>query len=205
MSGAEVVQLVSACIDLTKAIVTIAQTAKDSQGLPPKVSRLFEELPAVQSLFQRALQHNVDLKIQQDTQPGVALVLKHCEQDLQTMNQLFEKICPKVGANSLQRTWKGTSAIVSGKDIKLQDLWTSIRNHLDTLETKHILDIGDQLDDLTKIVRSLADEREATNQYSVAGSMYQINGGTMFHNSGDQATNYQAGGSQSFVFNNRST
>ncbi|GIZ42804.1 hypothetical protein CKM354_000605800 [Cercospora kikuchii] len=119
------------------------------------------------------------------------------------MNQLFDKICPKVGANSLQRTWKGTSAIVSGKDIKLQDLWTSIRNHLDTLEAKHILDIGDQLDDLTKIVRSLADEREASNQYSVAGSMYQINGGTMFHNSGDQATNYQAGGSQSFVFNNR--
>ncbi|CAK1356869.1 unnamed protein product [Cercospora beticola] len=119
------------------------------------------------------------------------------------MNQLFEKICPKVGANSLQRTWKGTSAIVSGKDVKLQDLWASIRNHLDTLETKHILDIGDQRDDLTKIVRSLADEREATNQYSVAGSMYQINGGTMFHNSGDQATNYQAGGSQSFVFNNR--
>ncbi|KAM3425750.1 hypothetical protein BST61_g7681 [Cercospora zeina] len=202
--GAEIVQLLSACVDLTKTIVTIAEAAKSSHGLPPKIFQLFEELPAVQSLFEKFQQHHLH-ESRDNTNVSVTPVLRHCEQDLRSLSLLFENVCPKDEANRLQRTWKGTTALISGKHSKLQELWTSILGHLEMLETKQILDIGDQLDSLNDTMSSMANEHESTYNYNVSGSMYHNEGGAMFHNSGAHNTNYQSGGNQSFVFNSKST
>ncbi|KAK4983212.1 hypothetical protein LTR50_007358 [Elasticomyces elasticus] len=57
MAGVEAiaaVQLMDACIGITKTIVDIARAVGDAQGLPPKLRALVEQLPTIEDLLESA-------------------------------------------------------------------------------------------------------------------------------------------------------
>lgn len=57
MSGAEAIgaiQLIDACIGITKTIVDIGRAVHDAQGLPPKLRTLLEQLPVIEDLLENA-------------------------------------------------------------------------------------------------------------------------------------------------------
>jgi hypothetical protein len=187
MSGVEaitLVQLVDACIGITHAIITIAQAARNDNGLPKKLAKLFEELPAVYDIFEKAKQRNGT--IEDETHRSAKPVLKQCKEDLEALKALFEKICPLDGSSRFKRVWSGAKAEVIGRNTKLLSLWEAIQGHLEILEKKEIFEIGDTLDGFKKAMESLAEEE---------GSRYTNNGtGPQIINEGEGNQYIQGGG-----------
>jgi hypothetical protein len=170
MSGGEVVQLIDACISLTKAIISIGQAVKDVNGLPTKLAKLFQQLPAVQDIFEEAQKANDNLSV--EVRKRAEPTLKHCKDALDRLHILFEKICPREGDKTFKRVWKGTTAQVLGRNSELQNVWMDVESYLDLLQRKQILDIGDKLDGLKETMKSLA--QEESSKYTHTGSGHQI-------------------------------
>lgn len=158
-----IIGLVDACIGITGTIIKIGQAAKDANGLPSKLAKVFEEFPVVQSLFQRAKENNDNIK--EDARRSAEPILKQCKDALVQLQGLFEKICPQDGASSAKRTWKGAKAEIMGRNTKLQELWKEVQEHLNILEKKQIFDIGDKLDALEKTMDSMAQEDSGNVHY----------------------------------------
>ena len=158
-----IVGLVDACIGITGTIIKIGQVAKDANGLPSKLAKVFEEFPVVQSLFQRAKENNDNIK--EDARRSAEPTLKQCKEALVHLQALFEKICPPDDTSSFKRIWKGTKAEVLGRNTKLQELWKEVQGYLNTLEKKQIFDIGDKLDALKKTMDSMAQEDSGNVHY----------------------------------------
>lgn len=193
MSGSEAVAIigvVDACIGLTERIIAICQAAKDSHGLPKKLKDLFEQLPTLQHLFEKAKQNNNN-KFDINARKNAGSALENCEKALGQLEALFEAICPKADANPAKRIWKGASASISGKNSKLQELWKQIEGCLDTLEKEEIFSIGDELSGLKNAVISLAEEDSSKYTQNGPGHMYVTEAGGESYITG--------GGSKSFL------
>jgi vacuolar-type H+-ATPase subunit H len=169
-----IVGLVDACIGITETIIKIGQAAKNAQGLPSKLAKVFEEFPVVQSLFQRAKENSDNIK--EDARRSAKPILKQCKEALDQLQTLFEKICPPDDTSSAKRIWKGAKAEVMGRNSKLQELWNDVQGHLGTLETKQVFDIGDKLDALKETMDSLAEESGDNYKFYGSGSQNINNG-----------------------------
>ena len=163
-------QLIDACISLTKAVISIGQAVKDVNGLPKKLAKLFEQLPAVQDLFEEAQKTNDNLSI--EVRKRAEPTLKNCKNALSHLHELFEKICPQEGDKTLKRVWKGTTAQVLGRNSDLQNVWMEVESYLDLLQKKQILDIGNKLDGMKETMKSLA--QEESTKYTHTGLGHQI-------------------------------
>jgi aconitase A len=169
-----IIGLVDACIGITGTIIKIGQAAKNANGLPSKLAKVFEEFPVVQSLFQRAKENSDNIK--EDARRSVKPILKQCKEALDQLQLLFEKICPQDGTSSAKRIWKGTKAEVMGRNSKLQELWNEVQGHLGTLEMKQVFDIGDKLDALKETMESLAQDNGDNYNFYGSGSQNIHNG-----------------------------
>lgn len=172
-----IVQMVEACIALTKLIIDIGQAAKNAQGLPKKLAGLFDQVPLLKGLFEKAKENSskLDASSRKDAEP----VLQKCEDALDKLHGLFKDICPKDQDNWGKRIYKGTKATIFGKNSKLQGLWKEIKEYMETLEQQQIFQIGDRLSGLEDAMMALAEEEEAGGKYTYNGV------GDMFVTEGD--------------------
>ncbi|PIB03175.1 Alpha-latrotoxin-Lh1a [Cercospora beticola] len=191
MSGVEaitIVQLIGACIDITKAVNDIGRAAKDAKGLPPKLKELFERLPAIIDLLNSARERAEKDEISEESKESIKPVLAHCKESLDALRILFWKACPEDGDNYGKRLWKGTKTVFLGRDSRLQKHMSDIMENLNLLELKGIFSIDNKLDDLTETVQILAEEDTTVrnahsgsgnlNVHEGPGNQYNIGGGS---------------------------
>ncbi|KAG9570574.1 hypothetical protein KCU71_g1592, partial [Aureobasidium melanogenum] len=192
MSGAEaiaIIPLIEACIDITKAIIKIGEAAKSASGLPKDLAGLFAEFPTVQALFERG--QKKARTTSEDERSTIAPVLENCEKNLEKLQALFEKVCPRDDANHVKRVWKSTKASVLGRNSELQSLWKKVVHDLNLLEKKHILDIGDKLEGMSGKVDKLAEDEEKSRVSNYgSGPLIHTEGGNSFSQGGGEHNQY---------------
>lgn len=189
MTGAEaiaVVQLIDACIGITKTIIDIGRAVHDAQGLPPKLRRVFEQLPAIEDLLETAQERSAGGELTKETNESSMPALRQCEQSLGQLRDIFRAACPKDGDNRGKRIWKGTKAVFFGRDSQLQKLLNVIQENLRLLEQKEIYVIGDKLDALCQLAEDLA--QDDSSKYTHTGA------GNIVANEGGNPTNFVQGG-----------
>ena len=196
-----IVGVIDACISLTNAIIRIGEAAKNAQGLPPKLVDLFEQLPALENLFKKAKQNNDQLDA--DSRKKAGPILEKCEDTLEELETLFKKVCPVDRANRANRLWSGAKTEVLGRNVKLQELWKKIEGYLEILHKQKILDIGDSLSELKKVMETLAAEEDARYLHQGSGNMNITESGGHSNNQGGGSDNdykqyNSAGGTMSF-------
>jgi hypothetical protein len=197
MSGAEAIaaiQLIDACIGITKTIIDIGRAACDAQGLPPKLRDLFEKLPAIEQLLESAHDSCEERGITEDASKSALPILKQCEEALDRLRDIFRKACPKDGENRTKRIWKGAKVVFFGRDSQVQKLLITIQDNLKLLEQQEIYIIGDKLDALQQVTEALADNDEGKYTHTGAGNIIANEGGS--------PTNYVVGGSNNRQINN---
>jgi len=190
MSGAEAItaiQLIDACIGITKTIIDIGRAVHDTQGLPPKLRDLIDTLPAIEDLLESAHESCEEGAITEDASKSAQPVLKQCEDALSELRDIFRKACPKDGENRTKRIWRGTKTAFFGRDSQVQKLLVTIQDNLRLLEQKEIYVIGDKLDALQQTTEALGDDNDSN--YTHTGS------GSIFVNKGGNPENYVVGGS----------
>ncbi|KAK5134177.1 hypothetical protein LTR08_006837 [Meristemomyces frigidus] len=179
MSGAEAitaVQLIDACIDITKVIIDIGRAVHNAQGLPPK------------------LQENEGQgQVTEESSKNAKPILRQCELALGELRDLFKKACPKDGDNRGKRIWNGTKTVFFGRDSQLQKCLDTILGNLRLLEQKEIYVIGDKLDELQELTEALA--HDDGGKYTHAGA------GNIVANEGGAPTNYVQGGNNNRQIN----
>lgn len=190
MSGAEAaaaIQLIDACIGITKTILDIGRAVKDAQGLPPKLRDLCEKLPAIEELLETARDSCEDGKVDKDNSNSAEPILKQCEQALAELRDLFRKACPKDGDDRTKRIWRGARTVFFGRDGQVQKLLVSIQDNLKLLEQKEVFRIGDKLDELQQLTEALAQDDD--------GRITHTGSGNILANQGGSHTNYMMSGS----------
>ncbi|KAK5699196.1 hypothetical protein LTR17_023449 [Elasticomyces elasticus] len=176
MSGAEAivaVQLIDACIGITKTILDIGRAVHDAQGLPPKLRALYEQLPVIEELLESAQETCEEGKVTRDASKSAEPILRQCEQALGSLGTSSGKPAQKM---------ETTAASASGKD------------NLKLLEQKEMYVIGDKLDALQQLTEALAQEDSTKYTHSGAGNIVANEGGT--------PTNYVQGGENNRQINN---
>ncbi|KAK3617011.1 hypothetical protein LTR22_026872, partial [Elasticomyces elasticus] len=197
MSGAEAivaVQLIDTCIGITKTILDIGRAVHDAQGLPPKLRALYEQLPVIEELLERAQETCEEGNVTGDASKSAEPILKQCAQALGELRDIFRKACPKDGNDRSKRIWKGAKAVFFGRDSQLQKLLRTIQDNLRLLEQKELYVIGDKLDALQQLTEALAQEDSGKYIHSGAGNIVANEGGT--------PTNYVQGGENNRQINN---
>lgn len=180
MTGAEstaAIQLIDACIGITKAIIDIGRAVCDAQGLPPKLRELVEHLPVIEDLLKSARKNCVEGKVTGEASKDAEPILKQCEQALRKLVDIFEKACPKDKDNLGKRLWKGAAAVFFGRSSQLQKLLGTIQDNLKLLELREIYEIGDKLDDLQRLTEALAQDDSSKYTHSGAGHIVANEGG----------------------------
>jgi hypothetical protein len=197
MSGTEAItaiQLIDACIGITRTILNIGRAVHDAQGLPPKLRELFEKLPVIEELLESAHKSCKEGKLTADSSKSAELILEQCKKALAELKDLFQKACPEVEEHSTKRIWRGAKTVFFGRDSQVQNLLVTIQDGLKLLEQKKIYVIGDKLDALQQVTQGLADNDHS--QYTHTGA------GHIIANEGGSPTNYVVGGTNNRQINN---
>jgi len=190
MSGAEAIaaiQLIDACIGITRAICDISEAVTDAQGLPRKLRNLCEKLPAIEHLLKSARDSCKEGRISQDASKSAQPILRQCEQALAELQDVFQKACPQTSDNRGKRIWKGGRAVFFGRDSQVQKLLASVQDNLRLLEQREVFFIGDKLDELQHVTEDLA--------YDEASKYTHIGEGHIVANEGGSPANFIMSGS----------
>jgi hypothetical protein len=180
MTGAEAItaiQLIDACIGISKTIIDIGRAVHDSQGLPPKLRDLFETLPAIEELLESAHENCEEERVTEDASKSAQPILKQCEEALSGLRDIFRKACPKDGENRTKRIWRGTKTVFFGRDSQVQKLLVIVQDNLKLLEQKQIYVIGDKLDALQQITEALVNDDGSKYMHTGAGNIFAFEGG----------------------------
>jgi hypothetical protein len=174
MSGAEAItaiQLIDACIGITKTIIGIGRAVHDPQGLPPKLQDLFENLPAIEDLLESAHESCEEGGVTEDASKSAQPILKQCEEALAELRDIFRKACPKDRENRTKRFWRGAKTVFFGRDSQVQKLLVTIQDDFRLLEQKEIYVIGDKLDALQHVTEALVDNDDGKYTHTGAGNI----------------------------------
>lgn len=181
MAGVEAiaaVQLIDACLGITRTILDIARAVGDAQGLPPKLRALVDQLPVVEGLLESARKNCEEGKVTQDASKNAEPILKQCEQALDGLRDIFQKACPKDGDNLGKRIWKGATMVFFGRGSQVQKLMGTIQGNLKLLEQKEIYVIGDKLDELQALTEASGhDDGSGKNVHHGEGNIFAYEGG----------------------------
>jgi hypothetical protein len=197
MSGAEAItaiQLIDACIGISKTIIDIGRAVQDAQGLPPKLRDLLEKLPAIEELLEIAHDSCEEGRITEDASKSAQPVLKQCAEALAELRDIFRKACPKDGENRTKRIWRGAKIVFFGRDSQVQKLLVTVQDDLRLLEQKEIYVIGDKLDALQQVTEALAGNDDGKYTHTGAGNIIANEGGS--------PTNYVVSGNNNRQINN---
>jgi hypothetical protein len=159
MASAEVIaaiQLIDACIGITKTILDIGRAVTNAQGLPPKLRELCEKLPAIEELLESAHGNCRDGKVNKDNSKVVKPILKQCEEALAELRDIFRKACPKEEDDRTKRIWRGTKTVFLGRDGQVQKLLVIVQDNLRLLEQREVIRIDNKLDELWQVTEALA-------------------------------------------------
>ncbi|PIA99837.1 Ankyrin-3 [Cercospora beticola] len=196
MSGVEVittVQLIDACVGITRTIIEIGQAARDAKGLPDRLKELFERLPAIESLLKLA-RENHD-KVPSGDRESVEPTLRQCKTSLEELKALFWKACPEDREHYSKRIWRGTKTVFSGRESQLLRLLDTILGNLKLLEQMKVYEIDDRLDSLLETVQLLAQDESprAHNTHHGSGNqnIHQGSGHMYFQGGGVGGTFHQ--------------
>ena len=190
MAGVETIaaiQLIDACIGITKTILDIGRAVQDAQGLPPKLRDLCEKLPAIEELLESAHDSCEEGKVDEDNSKSARPILKQCEQALAELRDIFRKACPKEKDDRTKRIWKGTKTVFFGRDGRVQKLLVAVQDNLKLLEQKEVFRIGATLDELQQLTEALAQDED--------GRITHTGSGNILANWGGSHTNYLMSGS----------
>lgn len=197
MAGTEAiaaVQLIDACIGITKTILDIGRAVKDAQGLPPKLRDLCEKLPAIEELLEFAHDSCADGNVNEDNSKSAKPILKQCEQALAELRDTFRRACPREDDDRTKRIWRGVRTVFLGRDSQVQKLLLVVLDNLKLLEQKKLFLIGDRLEDLQQLTQALAQDDD--------GRIIHTGSGSVFANQGGRHTNYLMSGGSGRQINN---
>lgn len=172
LEAVEAIQLIDACIGIVNTIIGIGRAVHDAQGLPPKLKRLFEKIPAIEELLESAHEHFQHGNVAPDASRTAQPVLKQCERALSDLQEVFRKACPKDDDNRGKRVWRGAKTVFFGRDSRVQTLLVQIQDNLKILEQKEIYAIADKLDELQDVTQSLSSEDSGKYVHSGAGNIF---------------------------------
>jgi hypothetical protein len=181
MAGAEAItaiQLIDACIGITKTIIDIGRAVKDAQGLPPKLRELCEKLPAIEELLESAHDRCEEGKVNDDNCRSAKPILKQCEQALGKLRDIFRKACPKEEDDRTKRVWRGARTVFFGRGGQVQTLLVAVQDNLRLLEQKEIFRIGDKLEELQQLTEALAQDDDFRITHTGSGSILANQGGS---------------------------
>ncbi|KAI7215671.1 hypothetical protein KC333_g5287 [Hortaea werneckii] len=190
MAGVEaiaVIQLIDACIGITKTILDVGRAVKDAYGLPPKLRDLCEKLPAIEDLLESARDSCEEGKVTEDQSKSAKPILEQCEKALGELRDIFRKACPKDGEDRAKRVWRGARTVFFGRNSQVQRLLVMVQDSLRLLEEKEVFRIGDKLDELQQLTEALAQDDDGKITHTGSGNILATQGGTQ--------TNYLMGGS----------
>jgi hypothetical protein len=176
------VQLIDACIGITKTILDIGRAVKDAQGLPPKLRDLCEKLPAIEELLENAQDDCEEGRVTEDDEKSARPILEQCEQALKELRDIFRKACPKDGDDRVKRIWRGTRTVFFGRDGQVQKLLIVVQDNLRLLEQKEVFRIGDKLDELQQVTEGLAQDDGGKYTHTGDGSIIANEGGNPTNN-----------------------
>lgn len=98
MAGAEAIaaiSLVAACITIIEKITSIGDAVHDAQGLPSKLRLVFEKLPVIEELLNKARERFENENISEATSERAQPVLEQCKQALEKLRNIFQDACPE--------------------------------------------------------------------------------------------------------------
>ncbi|WPH03964.1 Hypothetical protein R9X50_00684700 [Acrodontium crateriforme] len=178
LSSALAIQLIDAGIGIIKAIIEIGAAVRDAQGLPERLRTLHQELPAIESLYASARQTFQHGRVPDNVAQETKQILDNCNAALNALRVIFEEACPVDGkSNHRQRVWNGARTVFFGRNSKVQKHLLVIQKSLTLLGEKNIFIIGDQLDNLQKVIEALGQDDGSKYEVSGSGSMFFSDGG----------------------------
>ncbi|PPJ60729.1 hypothetical protein CBER1_11365 [Cercospora berteroae] len=181
MSGPEAIaaiQLLDACIGISKTIIDIGRAVQDAEGLPPKLRDLLEKLPVIEEILENAHENFEEGRVAEDAGESVQPVLQQCEQALGDLRDVFRKACPKDGEDRSRRLWRGAKTVFFARDSQVQKLLIKIQDNLKLLEQKKIYEIGDKLDGLQELTEALSNDGGGKYTHTGAGHIFANEGGS---------------------------
>lgn len=124
-----ITSLAAAIIEIVGAAKEAYDVAKDAQGLP----KAFAVIDAQMPLTQRTLSSIKDNFESDHNEAEVLKVLSACKEDAANLSEIFKKVCPGEKDGFLDRYKKALRSMKFGRKNKVELLWRSILEYLQTL------------------------------------------------------------------------
>ncbi|TKX23130.1 hypothetical protein C1H76_4678 [Elsinoe australis] len=213
MSGVEAITiagLIGSIITIINTSRELYDTAHNAQGLHEAFRAVSQNIPLVLDILRKckAIQERNDERYKatkdaelkrelKNSAEAVRPIMTTCKENVQRLNDIFDKVIPGDDAGRLERYRKATQAAVSGKKRKVEDLMKDILQKLQLLHTSQFFgdetkkwsdSIRDAIARLEELPSSLGEEDGRYTHYG-SGSM-NINSGK-----GTQHNYSQSGGS----------
>lgn len=180
MSGVEAIAVlgaIDACIGITDTILKIGRAVHDAHGLPPKLRDLFDRLPEIEEVLQKARDTYDNDQVALEKNAVALPLFKQCEEALTELRNIIYKACPNDDKDRKSRLWRGAKTVFFGRESKVQPLLVTIQDNLKLLEQQEIYVIGDKLDELQELTETLGQDDNGKYAHSGAG-IVAIEGGT---------------------------
>jgi hypothetical protein len=126
MSGAEAItaiQLIDACIGITKTIIDIGRAVHDAQGLPPRLRDLIETIPSIEDLLESAHERCYEGGITEDASKSVQPILKQCEEALSELRDILGKRARRMGRVAPSASGEERRLSSSAATVRYRSFW----------------------------------------------------------------------------------
>lgn len=159
MSGLETAAAVYGLIGGTVAVIQtsiqIYNAVKDKSGIPEKLRKVSETLPALEELLKGAeAQFNKHQPVEQ-TWIEVGRDVQRCNEACQELQDLLSKAYPEDEASRARRFVKAATTVFSGKGKTAEQLLKEIQGYLEVLLDRQILTNAALLEDIKATVNEL--------------------------------------------------
>jgi hypothetical protein len=199
MSGLEtaaaVYGLVTGTIDIVKISIEIYRAVKDQSGIPEKLRKVSDRLPSLVEVLQSAETQYQAGKPDEQTWLKGGEDARRCKDACQELQELLQRAYPKVDAGRVERFFKSTESVLSGKGKTAEQLLAEIYGCLQLLMDRRILTNTALLKDIKKTVDESLPQSGLTqnnfsgpnighdqNNYTASGSGHMFTGaGGTYH------------------------
>ena len=189
MSGIEtalgVYGLITGTITIVETSIKIYDAVKDKSGIPEKLKKISDKLPALLELLEGARAQAEKFHPTEQTWIEVKKAIQHCREACEGLQYHLESVYQKADAGTTARVFKNIGNVISDKSKTAEGLLKEIYTYLEILKHHQIITNAKLLDDIKKTVDELFPTSGITQN--------NVSGTNVGHNNGQ--INNQTGGS----------
>jgi len=187
MSGAEAIGLIGFAITAIDTSIQIYKAVSDRSGIPEKLRKVSDKLPALSELLQGAQSQIDKAQPTGQTWRDVMKAIQDCRDACEDLHGLLDSVYPKADAGTTARVFKSMSSMISNKSKTAEELLKDIHGYLEILKHRQIITNAETLDDIKRTVDEL---------FPISGITQNNGSGTNIAHNNGQVNNLIGSGKQ---------